>query len=68
MEFIASCILVSAQPLAECLNDNYCICPWGYYYQHSNDICLPKPGFNHETMGPSGFKSMHDYSVQKNPS
>ncbi|KAK0096570.1 hypothetical protein PV326_005114 [Microctonus aethiopoides] len=46
---------LSAQPLPECLKDNNnCICPWGYNYDSLDSVCIPQPGYNHETMGPSG--------------
>ncbi|XP_078048195.1 nidogen isoform X3 [Augochlora pura] len=44
---------LSARPIPECLED-YCICPWGYDYNRTDEICVPQPGYNHETMGPSG--------------
>ncbi|XP_076380704.1 nidogen isoform X1 [Megalopta genalis] len=44
---------LSARPIPECLED-YCICPWGYDYNRTEEICMPRPGYNHETMGPSG--------------
>ncbi|XP_031842323.2 nidogen isoform X2 [Nomia melanderi] len=45
-----------ARPTPECFEDS-CICPWGYDYNHTEEICVPRPGYNHETMGPSGFHS-----------
>ncbi|XP_012137362.2 nidogen isoform X2 [Megachile rotundata] len=44
---------LSARPIPECYEDG-CICPWGYDYDHFEEICTPIPGYNHETMGPSG--------------
>ncbi|XP_043265975.1 nidogen isoform X2 [Colletes gigas] len=44
---------LSARPLPQCYED-YCACPWGYDYDRSEEICVPRPGYNHETMGPSG--------------
>ncbi|XP_012343370.1 nidogen isoform X2 [Apis florea] len=44
---------LSARPLPECYEDN-CICPWGHNYDRSKEICVPRPGYKHETMGPSG--------------
>lgn len=49
----ASCVLVSARPLPECFDD-VCICPLGYDYDHLEQICIPLPGYRHDTMGPSG--------------
>ncbi|XP_047349033.1 nidogen-like isoform X1 [Vespa velutina] len=45
---------LSARPLPECFEDD-CVCPWGYDYDHRDEICIPIPGFNHDTMGPTGF-------------
>ncbi|CAK9821012.1 Ndg [Anthophora plagiata] len=45
---------LSARPVPECYED-YCICPWKYDYDHLEEICVPLPGYNHETMGPSGI-------------
>ncbi|XP_060821543.1 nidogen-like isoform X2 [Bombus pascuorum] len=45
---------LSAYPVPECYED-HCVCPWSHSYDHSKKICVPRPGFNHETLGPSGF-------------
>ncbi|XP_012258472.2 nidogen isoform X1 [Athalia rosae] len=48
---------LSARPVPECLQETGdCICPWGYAYDRRRDICVPQPGYNHETMGPSGSR------------
>ncbi|XP_029175623.1 nidogen-2 isoform X2 [Nylanderia fulva] len=44
---------LSAHPLPECFDD-VCICPMGYDYDHLERICVPLPGYHHDTMGPSG--------------
>ncbi|XP_017755219.1 PREDICTED: nidogen-2 isoform X2 [Eufriesea mexicana] len=44
---------LSARPIPGCYED-ICICPWGYDHDRTEEICVPRPGFNHETMGPSG--------------
>ncbi|XP_070160368.1 nidogen isoform X1 [Polyergus mexicanus] len=44
---------LSAHPLPECFDD-VCICPVGYDYVHLERICVPLPGYHHDTMGPSG--------------
>ncbi|KAG5326414.1 NID1 protein, partial [Pseudoatta argentina] len=46
---------LSAHPLPGCLDD-VCICPLGYDYDHLERICVPLPGYRHDTMGPSGSK------------
>ncbi|KAG5340816.1 NID1 protein, partial [Acromyrmex charruanus] len=46
---------LSAHPLPGCFDD-VCICPLGYDYDHLERICVPLPGYRHDTMGPSGSK------------
>lgn len=58
----APCVPVSARPLPECYEDN-CICPWGHNYDRSKEICVPRPGYKHETMGPSGVHCTIRFAV-----
>ncbi|XP_025991116.1 nidogen isoform X2 [Solenopsis invicta] len=44
---------LSAHPLPGCFDD-VCICPLGYDYDHLERICVPLPGYRHDTKGPSG--------------
>ncbi|XP_046419384.1 nidogen isoform X1 [Neodiprion fabricii] len=45
------------RPQPQCLPEiGRCICPLGYAYDPQRDICVPQPGYKHETMGSSGYQ------------